>query len=120
MFPSVPHLIGFLSGFLSSPLKTMGFDSLQSRLICLGLALIFFNQVVAPNIDRWKSLQQQNAEISNAISNQDLANQQLSEWNRLLEEDTFFQFVQRRKLTGYRAHGESTLEEILRSRTPRS
>ena len=36
-----------------------------------------------------------------------------------LEEDPFFQFVQRRKLTGYRAHGESTLEEILQTRNPR-
>ncbi|MGB1071014.1 MAG: hypothetical protein ACPG1Z_05045 [Planctomycetota bacterium] len=65
-------------------------------------------------------LRNQVEEISGDIQIQELTNEQLAEWNRLLEEDPHFRLVQYRKLTGYRLFEEYTLEEFLQSQTPQS
>ena len=106
--------------WISSPLKSLGFNPLQTKLFVLGCSLIFFHQVVAPDIDEMTRLQDQVQEIRSDLQLQELSNEQLTEWNRLLDEDAYFQLIQYRKLTGYRQHGEFTLDEFLRTRTPQS
>jgi septal ring factor EnvC (AmiA/AmiB activator) len=106
--------------WVSSPLKSLGFSVLQTRLLCCGLLLIFFSQIAAPSIDQMADLQKQQRQIRNDVHQQKLINHQMEKWNRLLEEDLYFQAVQYRKLTGFRKPGEYTLEEFLRIRTPQS
>ncbi|MGB1662450.1 MAG: hypothetical protein ACPHP7_02640 [Planctomycetota bacterium] len=65
-------------------------------------------------------LRNQVEEISSDIQVQELSNEQLAEWNRLLEEDPHFRMVQHRKLTGFRKFEQHTLEEFLQSQTPQS
>ncbi|GEM_PF-3792973 len=104
----------------SSPLKSLGFSPLQAQLTCIGLSLVFFHQIAAPRIDQMNQLRNKVEEISGDIQIQELTNEQLAEWNRLLEEDPHFRLVQYRKLTGYRLFEEYTLEEFLQGQTPQS
>jgi len=104
----------------SSPLKNLGFNTLQIQLTCIGLSLVFFHQIAAPRIDQMNQLRNQVEEISGDIQVQELSNEQLAEWNRLLKEDLHFRMVQHRKLTGFREFEQYTLEEFLQSQTPQS
>ena len=104
----------------SSPLKSLRFSPLQAQLTCIGLSLVFFHQIAAPRIDQMNQLRNKVEEISGDIQIQELTNEQLAEWNRLLEEDPHFRLVQYRKLTGYRLFEEYTLEEFLQGQTPQS
>jgi len=108
-----------LKSAIASPLNALGFSHLQSLLLCLGLSLIFFNQVVAPRIDELQSLQNQQQDFQLRITEQKLIQQQLAESNRALTEDEFHRFVKYRKLTLFRTNNEFTLDEYLRSQSPR-